>query len=140
MGTTLTGPLDEDRVMDAWPKVEAFIDSAIAREGWKYTTGDILQQIGEGQLGLYIVTDDETGEILAAIACEVQEYPRRNVFNIAFCGGRDLYRWAGLLGQLEADAVRFGCDTVSITGRPGWGRVFPDYAEVHRVFERKVVM
>ena len=139
-GVTVSGPLVEDEVQNVWPKVDELLNAALERDGSKILPVDLLLQIAEGLMGLYVVTDDESGEILGALACEAQEYPRSQVFNIAYCGGKDLYRWAGLLGAMEAEAVRLGCDTVRITGRPGWGRIFPDYREMNRVFERKVVV
>lgn len=135
----LIGPLEEEAVREAWPKVEAFLCAALESDGWKVGIDDLLRQISEGAMGLYIVQDFEAGEIIAAATCEVQEYPKSNVFCVAFCGGRELYRWANALAGLEAEAFRFGCDTVRIMGRAGWGRVYPDYTETHRVYERKVV-
>lgn len=138
-GVSVVGPLTEEGVRDVWPKVEAYLSDALAREDWKLRPEDLLGQIADGLVGMYAIWDDETGEILGAVCCESFEYPRSNVFNVAVCGGKDLYRWAHLMGAIEEEAVRLGCDTVRISGRPGWGRVFPDYREVHRVFERKVV-
>ena len=137
---SIRGPLGESEVFDVWPKAEAMFDAALQRDGWKLTTADLLSQVSEGLVGIYLIEDEETGELLAVLAVEVQEYPQSNVLNLAYCGGHDLYRWAGLLGAMESEAARLGCDTVRITGRPGWGRIFPDYSEAHRVFERKVVL
>lgn len=138
-GVAVVGPLEEAAVMDAWPKVEGFLADALERDDWKVRPADLLNQIAAGVMGLYVVRDFSTGDTLAALACEVQEYPNASVFNIAYLGGRDLYRWANLLGEMEREAVRLGCDTLRITGRPGWGRIFPDYREINRVFERRVV-
>jgi hypothetical protein len=138
-GVSVHGPLEEDAVIDAWPKVEAWISEALEREGFKSFPDDVLKDIADGVIGLYLI-EDEAGEIIAAITCEVQDWPNANVFNIAHCGGRDLYRWAQLLGGLEAEAARLGCETMRITGRAGWGRIYPEYREIHRVFERKVMV
>lgn len=137
-GVSVEGPLMEAEVLDVWPKAEPFIAQALEWNGNKAGTRDVLDDIASGVLGLYSITDDETGELLGAVACESQAHPNEDVFNIAYCGGRDLYRWAGLLGALEAEAVRLGCQTVRISGRKGWGAIFPDYREVHRIYERKV--
>jgi len=137
-GVTVNGPIDGTEIGVVWPNVEPFLSAALETDG-VMTSADLLDQMSSGLWGLYVVTEDATGEILGAVCCEVQEWPNGPVFNIAYCGGHSLYRWAGLLGALEAEAVRLGCDTVRITGRAGWGRVFPDYREAHRVFERKVV-
>lgn len=139
-GVAVVGPLEEAAVRDAWPKVESYLANALARDEWKLGLDDLLSQIADGAMGLYVVRDFAAGEILAAIACEVQEYPAVNVFNVAYLGGRDLYRWAHLFGELEAEAVRLGCEIVRITGRAGWGRIYPDYKEMNRVFERRVVV
>lgn len=139
-GVSVEGPLPEAEVREVWPKAEEFIAQALEWNGNKANPRDVLCDVAEGLLGLYAIRDDETGELLGVVACESQEHPNEDVFNIAYCGGRDLYRWAGLLGALESEAVRLGCQTVRITGRKGWGRVFPDYEEVHRVYERKVIV
>lgn len=139
-GVSVVGPLNEEAVRDAWPKVVGYLAEALDRDGGKMLPGDVLKQIADGFAGLYTIVDFETGEILAAIVCDVQEYAHSNVFNLAYCGGRDLYRWAHLLGDFEREAARLGCDTVRITGRAGWGRVFPDYREICRVFERRIVL
>lgn len=138
-GVSLSGPLEGSEVVDVWPKVEPFLASAVDRDG-DLDTEDLLEQMSDGLWGLYVVRDDATNELIGAICCEVQEWPKRMVFNIAHCGGTALYRWAGLLGALESEAARLDCETVRITGRKGWAAIYPDYREVHRVIERKVVM
>lgn len=138
-GVTIRGPVSDAEIADVWPKVEAMLGAAIERDGSKLLPIDLLKQLSDGLMGLYLIEDDATGEIIAALACDVQEYARSTVFNIAYCGGRDLYRWAGLLGAMEAEAASMSCDTLRITGRAGWGRVFPDYREMCRVFERRIV-
>lgn len=139
-GTTVEGPLDEEAIRDVWSQAQPYLAKALERDGYKLEPADLLEQIATGLMGMYVITDDDTGEMVGAVACEVQEYPQSQVFNIAYCGGRELHRWAPLLGALEAEAARFGCDTVRITGRPGWGRVYPDYQEACRIYERKVLV
>lgn len=139
-GVTLEGPLDEEAMRDVWPKALEYVTAALERDGFKSLPADFLEDVATGVLGFYSLTDDETDELLGFVACEVQGYPQADVFNIAYCGGKDLHRWAGLFPNLEAEAARLGCDTVRITGRAGWGKVYPDYREVSRVFERKVLV
>lgn len=136
----LEGPIGEADIADVWPKAEPLIAQALERDGFKETGETILDQLAHGLCGLYLVRDSQTDEIIASVICDSLEYANSSVFNIGYVAGRDLYRWANLLGALEQEAVRLGCDTVRITGRPGWGRVFPDYRETNRVYERKVVV
>jgi hypothetical protein len=122
-----------------WPQCEPLLEKALERDGWKLTPDQLLDQICSGLMGLYVVTDLSTAEVLAAAACEALEYPNANVFSIAYLGGREAHRWAHMIGLLEQEAVDLGCHVVRIPGRKGWARVFPEYREVHRVFEREVI-
>ena len=136
--TRVIGPLDANGFNHYWPKVEQFLTDALQHEGFKLKPQQLAGQITEGLMGLYVVLDMAHGEVLGALACEVAEYPNENVFVIAYCGGRDLYRWANLIGEMEREAIRLDCRTVRIPGRKGWGKVFPDYRETYRVYERKL--
>lgn len=138
-GVTLRGPVSDSEIVDVWPKAEAYLAAALERDGWKMHPEDVLKDLSDGVAGLYIIEDDVTGDLIGALTCESMEYPHSSVFVIGVCGGRELYRWAGLMGAMEQEAARLGCDTVRISGRKGWGAVFPDYTEMHRVFERRIV-
>lgn len=138
-GVSLVGPLDREAVEKLWPVCAPLLAQALERDGWKLKPEQLLAQIAEGLVGLYVVEDFATAEVLAALACEVCEYPNAQVFSVSYLGGRDAHRWVHLIADVEREAVRLGCHVVRIPGRKGWGRVFPDYAEVHRVFEREVM-
>lgn len=138
-GVRVDGPLGVDEIRDCWAKAEPMIVQALERDGLKVHPRDLLEQAADGLTGFYSVLDEEKNELLAFLACEVVAYPHAEVFNIAYAAGSDLYRWKGLIVAMEKEAVRLGCDTVRITGRAGWGKVFPEYQEVNRIYERKVV-
>lgn len=137
--TRLIGPMDGDAVVDLWPMVEPMLIPALEREGWKLKPDQLFRQIADGLMGLYVVQDFQKGEIVAAMACEVQEYPNALVFSIGYCGGHDLETWVHLIADFEAEAKRLGCHVLRIGGRKGWGRIFPDYREVLRIYERELV-
>lgn len=137
--TRLVGPLDGDAIAAQWAIAEPMLARALERDDWKMKPDQLYEQIAAGMMGLYLAQDFATGETLAAMACEVQDYPNARVFSIAYCGGREAWRWAGVaIAEFEREAARLGCHTVRIPGRKGWGRVFPDYRETHRVFERRI--
>lgn len=136
--TRLVGPLDGDAIAAQWAVAEPMLARALEREGWKMKPDQLHSQIAEGLMGLYLAQDFATGETLAAMACEVQEYPNARVFSIAYCGGREAWRWVHTIADFEREAARLGCHTVRIPGRKGWGRVFPGYRETFRVYEREI--
>jgi hypothetical protein len=138
--TRLIGPLDGDAARLHWSECESLLSPALARDGWKITGDQLREQIASGLVGLYVVEDFATGSMLAALACEVLDFPNRKVFSVAYCGGHDAYRWAHLIRAIEEEAAKYGCQVVRIPGRKGWGRVFPEYREVQRIFEREVVI
>lgn len=135
----LSGPLNGEGVAKLWPQCEPLLASALERDAWKLKPDQLLTQIADGLMGLYVVHDFASGELLAALACEVQDYPNARVFVVAYCGGHDAHRWAQLIGDVEREAARLGCHVVRIPGRKGWGRVFPEYRETYRVFEREIL-
>ena len=136
--TRLIGPLQKEAFDGIWPVVEPYLANALERDGWKLRPDDLHNQITSGVMGLYVVQDFKTAEILAALACEVQEYPNAAVFSIAFAGGKDMERWQHLIAEIEMHAKALGCHVVRIPGRAGWARVFPEYREAHRVFEKEI--
>lgn len=139
-GARVRGPIEREELISVWPKIESFISDALARDGWKSTLDSFLIDVADGVLGVYVVEDEESSEVIGFVAAEVQEYPQTNVFHLAYCGGVQLWRWAELIGSMEAEGARRGCQIVRISGRPGWGRVFPDYREVFRAYERRIVV
>lgn len=137
-GVALVGPLDQAAVEKLWGVASEMLIPALEREGWKIKPDQVLKQISEGLMGLYVVQDFISGEVLAALICEAQEYPNAQVFCVSYLGGKDVHRWSHLIADVEMEALRLGCHIVRIPGRKGWGQIFPTYREVYRVFEREV--
>lgn len=135
----LLGPLPQEAMEAIWPKAEHLLLPALEHEGWKMKPDQLHDAIASGSMGLYVAHDFATGEVLAALVAEAQEYPNAQVFSLAYCGGEQMERWAHLISALEQEAVRLGCHIVRIPGRKGWGHIFPDYREVMRVYEREIV-
>lgn len=98
---------------------------------------DVLQACYTGKSQLWMVSTEE-GEVLAAAVTEIVAYPRRRVCSLFLLGGCEMDRWTYLIDELEAWAKEQGCHVLEIQGRKGWGRVFPDYLETHRVFEKEL--
>jgi hypothetical protein len=113
-------PLDE--LVEHWPTVAAHLRRATVRTGC-YEPVDLLRLAMAGQVGIWVCEVD--GEIAAAIATEVRQFPRRRILEVMFGGGSRLKDWiAPLVAALDTHARELGCSHVATTARPGWLRAY----------------
>jgi hypothetical protein len=133
------GPIAGEMAEQLWPTVAAMLEPAIENGGNLDTAESLLENLRAGKLGLFLFTDDVTKDILASILCEVIDYPSGCVFSIAYLGGREMHRWTHLIEHFEMIAFSQGCKRIRIPGRAGWGRIFRDYKEAYRVFEKEIM-
>ena len=136
--TRLLGPVARERIADVLPVVMPLLAPAFEQDGWKVGVDDLRRLLTTGGMELWCVFDARQTQLLAAIASEVMEYPKARVFCLAFCGGTELERWAHWISAFDDIARERGCTSVRIAGRKGWGRVFPEYAERARIFEKRL--
>lgn len=136
--TRLVGPVGLGDLPAAWAAAEPWLLPALERDGWKVRPDHLLDFIRTGAMELWMCLDTATNEIIAALVTEGLEYPKARIFSLAYCGGRDVARWAPWIVALEDIAAQRGYTHVRIAGRRGWERIFPDYEERFRIFERPV--
>jgi hypothetical protein len=129
-------PTGQEGLDKLLPIVIPMLAPSLAQDGWKVGVEDLRGLLESGGMELWICQDTETLEVIAALATEIHDYPRARVFSLAFCGGKDMERWAPWIDALEGIAAARGCTHVRIPGRKGWGRVFEGYREVHRIYEK----
>ena len=116
------------------------IDKATQRTD-RVTTGDLIEACRLSQKQLWIVWDTDVYEALAAYVTELRTYNGTGVLacRVVALGGKDLKRWKALaIASLEAYARAEDCDVIDMVGRPGWGRIFPDYRETERVYTKEL--
>ena len=132
----MIGPIGLDRMNEVLSAVIPMLAPAFEADNWKVGVDDLRQMLTSGGFQLYIAFDVVRQEILAALVTEILQYPKAKVFSMAFCGGAELERWAPWIVGLEDLAREAGCRYTRIAGRRGWGRVFTDYQETHRIYEK----
>ena len=132
--------IPRERVGDVWHVLEAFVAKATAITK-KTDIQTVSQAAASGDVQLWAVMDtrEENAKPIAAVVTELAKYP--NGFKscqVMLAGGGEMRRWKHLIATLEEFARDEGCDTIEIVGRPGWGRLYPDYREIERWFEKEI--
>ncbi len=130
--------IPEDSVDMMWPVLEPLLAKATARTP-KVDTESILYEAGVGICQLWVFFDKEEQECLAAFVTSIHLYPSNyKTIKILCLGGKDMHRWKHLISGIEEWGVKEGCTAVEIVGRPGWGKIYPDYVETERTFSKEI--
>lgn len=125
---------------DAWVVEDLFrplIAPALLRTR-KIDVASLFKLAHKGRFQLWIAWDTQERDALAALVTEICDYPTRRVARALLLAGRQANRWRHLVTTLESWARGEGCAALEMVGRPGWGRLFPDYAEIERVFSKEL--
>lgn len=125
-----------DEVARRWPEIELLLAKACSYTGC-YEPVDVLRLAMAGRVGIWVCEHD--GRLLAAIATEIKEYPRRRVVEILFAGGSGMRLWIeAAIASLDEHARIAGCSHVCGVGRPGWARVWRAQATGGVVISREL--
>jgi len=91
------------------------IESALAYSGGTHSYDDIVAGIQDKRYQLW-------PGIKATVLTEIIQYPRKRVIHCFLAAG-DLAEIHAIRTWAEEWARREGCDSVTISGRPGWERM-----------------
>lgn len=116
-------------VEDVWPNVEGHVRRAVEFAMLFATSPDISpDEIRElcmsGDKMLWIVADEETRKIEAALTTRIEEKPYGNVLVIDWIGGNRVDEWASdVLKVMEKYAKEYECVALEGAGRVGWTKI-----------------
>jgi hypothetical protein len=128
-------------VVDMWPHIEPFVRKGLTA-ATDVTIMDIVDGVSAGTDILWAIFAD--GEVAGAFVTALYDEPTSFFVGVYALGGRDLNRWADLLGETMAGYARdVGASHVRFMGREAWSRVLPSYQITRRcgtetIFERAV--
>lgn len=106
-----------------WPIVEPLIAPSLKYANGCFLPVDLRDACIETRMQLWVVVDDETREIIAAVVTRISVYPRRKSLSVPFVGGRRMREWLPLLTEtLEGFARENGCTFMEGGARNGWVR------------------
>lgn len=101
------------------------IDEALERAGRTHTLQDVVDMIAAGRAHLWC------GE-RSAIVTEIVTYPRMRELNVWLAGG-DMRELLTMRESVTQFAKRLGAKRLTLTGRKGWAKLFPEAREVRRL-------
>lgn len=115
--------VDPRLIATVWPKVETWIDKAIAK-GDRWWTLKALQErvTTDPDAALFVLIDGAGLYGVVAVCVEEKPTGEREMI-IPACGGYEMKRWIDLIGSVEEWARSRGATVATLTGRPGWPRV-----------------
>ena len=104
--------------------VFGWLQPSIDMTGGRFSRDSYARDIEEGRSHLWIVFDNETLNIDAAIVTSVEQYPHKTMLNWALVGGTNVEQWVEILHE-KVDQFRkdIGCDGSESVGRAGWVRL-----------------
>lgn len=122
-------------VDQVWPGVAEMIDEAY-KFADEIMPHDMLDQLRSGHRQLWVVWNGEA--IIAAVMTRIIQLRSCRAVQITAAGGTAVELWKDLITLIEDFARNEGCRKVTIEGRPGWERLYPDYRRARVVIEREV--
>jgi len=90
---------------------------------------DILKYLKSGHYTLWIATEPDSDNIVAAMTIHYAYYPKYKMCRIATIAGKRMSEWIGDLYMLENWAKAQGCDYMDMYARRGWKKMLKDYKE-----------
>lgn len=117
-----------------WEHIRPDLERVIERTRGGWTLAAVAEQLMTGQWQLWLVWD---GKISAVVGTElfVEASGMKNA-RAVFVGGREMKRWAHLIGDLEVWARHQGCARFEMIISKGIARHFPEYRMSHVLLEK----
>jgi len=122
-----------EHAFQVFDTVSEMLEKPVAMCEGRIELEDVRALLENGHFTLHVFWDEEARAPLAAVVTAFQDYARKRVLEIHFCGGGHMERWKHHIKSIEDWAKLNGASQVDIYGRPGWGRVL-GYPERYRVF------
>lgn len=121
-------PVRPDLVAAVWPHVEEHLQRAVDESEGLLDLVDVAEALTTGEMLVWVVTNNDSGNIVAAFTTRIIAYPRKSALAVDLVGGFELSRWMRMaLPKLEKYAQQLGCQQLEGYGRAAWGRVLQDH-------------
>lgn len=114
-----------DDAPKVWDAVEPMLASAMQKWLPLYRSADLLNNVLDEKMQLWIITSNEEEKLYGAGLTEINPYPLMKMLTVYLFGGVDMNKWKDkFASSLELFARTQGCECMQMIGRRGWAR-FP---------------
>ncbi len=127
---------DDDAIREG---VSHWLSKGCEYSGGRAHVAGILESHYRGLCQMWVVCAGV--DIIGVMTTEITTYVSgKKVFKILTSGGGNMNpeRARRVMDIMEDYGREQGCDAISIEGRPGWKRVYPEFDEIYRVFEKEL--
>ena len=128
--------LDPEDVEYVWDKVEPILARAVSRSEGELKTNDILDLITEGDMQLWIVSENK--EIIAALVTQIITYPQKRILRLVSLAGEDFNKFKHFLDMVQSFAIQKGCTALELWGRKGWKKLLPEWNSKYIVYTKDI--
>ena len=128
--------LDPEDVEYVWDKVEPILARAVSRSEGELKTNDILDLITEGDMQLWIVSENK--EIIAALVTQIITYPQKRILRLVSLAGEDFNKFKHFLDRVQSFAIQSGCTALELWGRKGWKKLLPEWDSKYIVYTKDI--
>jgi hypothetical protein len=131
--------IPSDRIDSVYPMVKKEISDSLKKAENGYGEEDVLSDLKEDLLSLWIVWDIDKKKHLGLIIAEISKRPQFKVFSIFMVLGKDREKWQFKAQKvLEDFAIYNDCYKCFHPARKGWSKIFKQhgYKETHVLLEK----
>ena len=128
--------LDPDDVECVWDQVEPILARAVSRSEGELKTNDILNFVIEGDMQLWIVSENK--EIIAALVTQIITYPQKRILRLVSLAGEDFNKFKHFLDMVQSFAIQKGCTALELWGRKGWKKLLPEWNSKYIVYTKDI--
>jgi len=112
------------------PLTEKYLKRAVDVSRGRYDMPTLIREILAGHQQLWVVFDEESGDIALAFTTYFAKYPLRMNLSVGFIGSDDdtmtKEDYLKLMPELMEWAKLYGCSGIESVGRKAWGRIFKE--------------
>lgn len=126
---------------DEWIRMATILKRATSRTPDAHLPS-ILQDVANRDAQLWALIDSENAVVGGVVTQIVEVATGYTYMEIVACATENTMveheSMREILSRLENVAHAMNCDAIRIVGRKGWGRIFSDFKEVNRVFDKVI--
>jgi len=126
--------VDDSNLGLHWPRISAWIITALDYGSGRYTVADIYAAIGNKKMVVFVLYQGD--EATAVCVTEIISYPAKKAISIVIMVGKRRHEWLHYLKHIEAFGRDRGCQIIEAWARPGWERVLTDWSKTHVLLEK----